>query len=43
VVGRPRWQAARANRTCFLMCIAIMLAHLVDSSAKKAAEPAKKE
>lgn len=43
LVGATPLGFLKASDTCFLMCIAIMLAHLVDASAKKAAEPAKKE
>jgi hypothetical protein len=43
LVGATPLGFLKASDTCFLMCIAIMLAHLVDATSKKAAEPAKKE
>jgi hypothetical protein len=43
LVGATPLGFLKASDTCFLMCIAIMLAHLVDASSKGAAEPAKKE
>jgi hypothetical protein len=47
LVGATPLGFLKASDTCFLMCIAIMLAHLVDASGKKADAPkldvAKKE
>jgi hypothetical protein len=42
LVGATPLGFLKASDTCFLMCIAIMLAHLVDASARNAA-PEKKE
>jgi hypothetical protein len=40
-VGATPLGVLKASDTCFLMCIAIMLAHLVDATGKKE-EPEKK-
>jgi hypothetical protein len=37
LVGATPLGFLKASDTCFLMCIAIMVAHLVDASGKKAA------
>jgi len=42
LVGATPLGFLKASDTCFLMAITIMLAHLVDATAKKA-EPEKKE
>jgi hypothetical protein len=43
LVGATPLGFLKASDTCFLMCIAIMLAHLVDASSARATAPEKKE